>query len=330
VEQATGDVLITAVVATYNEERHIEACLAGLLSQRGVAGEIEVLVADGGSTDRTRELVGALAAADPRIRLLDNPRRLQVYAWNLGIANARGRYVTLISAHTEYGEEYMARSIDALRRSGAANVAGVQTPVGDGAVGTAIAWAMQSRFGIGNAEFRYTTEERYVDHGFSFFFEKTTAEAIGGFDESLAVNEDCDFNYRLRKSGRRVFLSPSIECRYHARSTRRALARQMFRYGYWRRKTQLRHPEFVPARVLAPPALLLALALSPVIYRYGSRRLALAAPAAYAAFLGAGWLLARRELPKKSARAVPSILATMHLCYGAGWLTGLAAHKRTG
>jgi hypothetical protein len=102
----------------------------------------------------------------------------------------------------------------------------------------------------------------------------------------------------------------------------------MFRYGYWRRKTQLRHPEFVPARVLAPPGLLLALALSPVLYRFGLRRLAIVTPAAYAAFLAAGWGFARRELPKASARAVPSILATMHLGYGAGWLAGLATHRK--
>jgi glycosyltransferase involved in cell wall biosynthesis len=321
--------LITAVVATFNEQTHIKQCLDGLLRQRGFEGGLEIIVVDGGSQDATLEIIRNMPQARERIRVLNNPRRLQVYAWNIGWKAARGAYVGLISAHTEYDQDYFARCLEVLHRTGAANVGSVQEAIGDGALGRAIAWAMSSPFGIGNAEFRYVKEEKEVDSVFGGFFTKETLAAIGGYDERNPFDEDSDINYRLRKAGKKVVVSPAIKVRYHARSSLRKLVHQMYRYGYWRRRTQMEHPTSTPARIMAPPMLLLGLAVSAALLVTGYNW-AVAFPLIYVAFSLSAAVFAFRTLHAASALSlVPIVLTVMHLAYGFGWWVGLYAHRRT-
>jgi succinoglycan biosynthesis protein ExoA len=323
--------LISAVVATYNEERHIEACLSGLCAQVDLPGDLEIIVVDGNSTDRTLEIVRALAATDARIRVVPNPNRYQVYAWNIGTQEARGPYVAFFSAHTEYAPDYLARCYEAHHRTGAANVGGVQVPIGEGFIGRAVALAMQSPFGIGNAQFRYAQQERFVDTVFGSFFDRSLLIQLGGYDETIPFNEDSEFNYRLRKAGYTIFMSPKIRVRYHVRSSLGALSAQMYRYGYWRRRTQLEHPDFVPWRVMAPPLLLLLLIVSLAAYALTRQPLALAIPALYALFVALGTVsCALKALSLVQALPLPVVLPVMHLSYGAGWWAGLLAHRRRG
>lgn len=320
--------LISAVVASYNEEGHIGACLDGLLHQTGLPGELEIIVVDGGSTDRTLSIVQSYPGYGTRIRVLPNPKRFQVYAWNIGIREARGTYVALFSAHTEYSRDYLARCFEVRQRTGAANVGGVQVPVGEGVLGQAVAWAMQSPFGVGNAKFRYARTEQFVDTVFGAFFDKATLEELGGYDETIPFNEDSEFNYRLRKAGYTVFMSPAIRVRYHVRSSLRRLAQQMYRYGFWRRKTQLLHPDFVPLRVLAPPLMVLGCLASLLLFAVARSPFALLIPAAYGAFLlTAAAAAAFRCRSILTALAVPIALAVMHLAYGIGWWAGFFVHR---
>jgi len=312
-------VRITAVVATYNEERHVGTCLQGLLGQEGAVGDIEILVIDGMSTDRTCDIVRSFPEFGSRIQLLPNPHRLQVYAWNIAIREARGEYFAMILAHANYGRRYFASCLDVMKRTGAVAVGGVQHPVGSGLIGNAIAWCMSTRFGIGDARFRYTTKEEEADSVFSIFTRRKTLEAAGGYDERLPFDEDFDMNYRLRARGGKLIVSPGIEVRYHVRDSLRGLWMQMFRYGYWRRLTQLKHPGKVPWRVFAPAALVAGLTLSAAFaLTPGLRGLAVAIPAVYSAFLLSAMLAA---VPQSglAAAAVPATLVTMHAAYGLGW-----------
>jgi len=322
--------LITAVVATYNEERHIRKSLTDLLNQRDVDGDVEILVVDGGSRDRTIDIIKSFPEFGSRIRLLRNPRRLQVYAWNIGIRHARGTYVTLLSAHVEYSPDFLQTSLETLERTGAANVGGVQTAVADGALGSVIAWAMQSPFGIGNSHIRQAQKPTFADHSFTFFLKKLTLEQLGGFDESFEVNEDCDLNYRLRKSGRTVYCTPDIKVKYHARSSLQGLARQMYRYGFWRRRTQLKHPEYVPWRVNVPPTLLAGLLVSAGLFAARQTAAALIVPCVYGAFLliGAARAVAKLKRPFPLILA-PIVLCTMHLSFGLGWWVGFFSHRKS-
>jgi len=323
----TRSPLVTAVVATYNEEAHVRLCLEGLLNQRDVGGDVEILVVDGGSSDATVDIVKSLPEYGSRIRLIPNPRRFQVYAWNIGIREARGRFVALFSAHTEYSPDYLARCLEVRERTGAAHVGGVQVPVGDGPIGNVIAWAMQSPFGIGDARFRYAREEQFADVAWGLFCEKTILEAIGGFDESIPFNEDSELFYRLRRAGYTIFMSPSIKVTYHTRSSLPRLAQQMFRYGFWRRKTQMIHPRYVPLRVYVPPMLVLGLVLSILGYAAARTPFAAIAPAAYVLFLATAAIVA--SLKRRNIWTffiTPIVLAVMHISYGVGWLIGFFVH----
>jgi succinoglycan biosynthesis protein ExoA len=306
------------VVAAYNEEQYIGRCLQGLLDQEGVDGEIEILVVDGMSTDRTVDVVRSFPEFGTRIRLVTNPRHLQVYAWNLALREAQGEYFAMILAHAEYHPTYFASCMDVMRRTGAVAVGGVQRPTGEGLVGRAIAWCMGSAFGIGNARFRYTHREEETDSVFSIFTRCSTLHRLGGYDERVPFDEDSELNYRLRRQGGRLVVSPRIHVRYFVRQSLRALWKQMYRYGYWRRFTQLKHPHDVPMRVYAPAALVAALVLSVALAATPARLFAAAIPSVYAVFLAAATLTAVAQAGI-AGLCVPFSLFTMHAAYGIGY-----------
>ena len=321
-EIVRGDrVVITAVVAAYNEEQHIGRCLQDLLSQQH-AGEIEIIVVDGMSTDRTVDVVRSFPEYGTKIKLIPNPRRLQVYAWNAALEIAQGEYFAMILAHAQYSPTYFASCLEVMRRTGAQAVGGVQRACGHGFVGTAVAWCMSSAAGIGNARYRYTEDEEEADSVFSIFTRVQTLRALGGYDVRVPFDEDSDMNYRLRKAGAKLVTSPRIGVRYVVRHSFKALAKQMYRYGYWRRATQLKHGAEVPVRVLVPAALIAALLLSAALLATPLRAMALAVPGLYAAMLLLSMLMA---VPRAgvSALCVPPALATMHLSYGAGYWMAL-------
>lgn len=317
---------ISAIVAPFNEERHIEECLQGLLGQRGVGEDLEIIVVDGMSTDRTREIVQSFPEYGTRITMLENPRRLQVYALNIGLRAAIGEYVALISAHAHYGPSYLSSCLDVMNRMGATAVGGVQVPSGESALGKAIAWCMSSPFGVGNARYRYARKEEEVDSLFSIFTLRDVLETLGGFDERFPYDEDSDLSYRLRRSGGKLVVSPAIEIKYHVRRSLTALSRQMYRYGYWRRFTQLAHANDVPLRVYAPAALVAVLTLSVALANSPLRALPWALLASYGAFLAVAIVVACIRL-RAYALLVPIVLATMHVSYGVGWWVGLISFR---
>jgi GT2 family glycosyltransferase len=231
---------------------------------------------------------------------LENPRRLQVYAWNIALREARGEYYAMIGAHAVYGSTYFAQCVDAIKRTGAHAVGGVAVAFGEGALGHAIAWCMSSPFGVGNARFRYTDREQEADSVFALFTTRSILESVGGFDESLPFDEDSDLNYRLRQRGYKLVVSPRVPVRYAVRRSLRALWKQMYRYGYWRRFTQRKHGAGVPMRTYVPAAFLGALA------------------AALRSIPATGW---------KSV-LVPPAAATMHVAYGWGWWSAAIANLR--
>jgi succinoglycan biosynthesis protein ExoA len=322
-EIVRGDsVSITAVVATYNEEEHVGRCLHDLLSQQHAGGDMEIIVVDGMSTDRTVDVVRSFPEYGTKIKLLRNPRRLQVYAWNAALEIARGEYFAMILAHAQYSPTYLASCLEVMRRTGATAVGGVQRPYGEGFVGSAVAWCMSSAAGIGNARYRYTDEEEESNSVFSIFTKTQTLRALGGYDERVPFDEDSDMNYRLRKNGGKLIVSPRIGVRYVVRHSFKALAKQMYRYGYWRRVTHLKHAGEVPLRVYAPAALVAALALSAALAATQLRLLSAVVPGLYTAMLILAALASVRRTGT-AALCVPAVLATMHMSYGAGFWVAL-------
>ncbi|MCA1726775.1 MAG: glycosyltransferase family 2 protein, partial [Actinobacteria bacterium] len=223
--------MVTVVIPMLDEERWIRRCIDSLLGGDYPADRLEVLVVDGGSRDRSRAVVRDRAADDQRLRLLRNPRRIAAAAMNAGIAEARGDVIIRADAHTTYARDYISKCVSVLDRTGAAAVGGPQRATGDSRVARAIALTTTSRFGVGDARFRFTRRTEETETVYLGAWRRETLDAAGGFDEGLAINEDYELNHRLRASGGKVVVSPEIRCEYHVRDSLRALGRQYYRYG---------------------------------------------------------------------------------------------------
>jgi glycosyltransferase involved in cell wall biosynthesis len=296
------------------------------LDQR-VDADIEIIVVDGMSSDRTVDIVRSLPEFGTKIHLIPNPRRLQVFAWNAALREARHEYFAMILAHADYHPEYFAQCLEVMGRTGADAVGGVQRPCGRGPFGRAVAYCMASPLGIGDARFRYTDVEQDSNTVFSIFTRCDTLRTLGGYDERFPFDEDSELNYRLRQRGGKLVVSPFIRVRYHVRESLRGLWMQMYCYGYLRRLTQLKHPRFVPKRVYVPAALLAALALSATLAATPLRMFAALVPAAYAVLLLLAALNAAFVVGAAAA-LVPFALVTMHSAYGIGFWRSLMTPRR--
>ena len=313
------------VVATFNEERRIAACLQGLLAQDYPPDRLEVAVVDGGSTDGTREIVRAIAEEDPRVRLHENPLRIAAAAFNVGTRATTAEIVSLMSAHAVVAAGYTRRLVAAFEESGALLVGGrmVAAAAGGTPWEEAIRRATSSPFGLGNAAFHYSDEAQWTDTAFPGAYRRELLEQLGGFDERLVRNQDDDLHLRARLQGHRMWFDPGLECTYHPRSTLPALWTQYFEYGFWRAATLRKHRRLASWRHAVPPLFVASVAggaaLSPV---RPIRRLWLAVLGAYAAVLGAGAL--REKVPPPESARMALAMAVLHTAYGAGFWAGVA------
>jgi succinoglycan biosynthesis protein ExoA len=314
---------VSVVLPVFNEERHIEACLQSVLEQDYPRDRYEVIVADGGSTDRTRDIVGAIARRDPRVRLIDNPGRLQASGLNRAILASRGDLIARQDGHAEWAPGHLSRSVALLQSTGADNVGGRQDAVGEGPSGRAIARAMSSPFGVGGARFRYSGREAEMPTVFLGTFRRSALERVGLFDEAYPPHEDYELNERIRSTGGRVVFSPDIRTRYHVRSGLRALGRQYYRYGRGKVRVARASPRVIRPYHLVAPALVAALPVTAAMVVTGrGRRLALAGAGAYAvACLVAGQQAGRGESLEVRGR-IPAAFAVMHVAWGAGFWAG--------
>jgi len=204
---------VTVIVPCRNERRYIAACLDSILATAYPADRLEVLVVDGASDDGTRDAVRAYAAREPRVRLLDNPRRSAPAALNLGIRAARGEIIARMDAHVVYPPHYLPVLVEALLETGADNVGCpiVTLPADESATARAIACALSHPFGVGNSRFRIgSAVRREVDTVPFGCFRRDVFDRVGLFDEELIRNQDDEFNFRLIRSGGRVLLVPDV------------------------------------------------------------------------------------------------------------------------
>ena len=314
----------SVLVPVLNEERYIRDTVRAMQAQR-FDGEVEFLFMDGRSEDRTRAILEELALEDPRIRVLDNPGRTSTAGLNVGLREARGDYIVRMDAHTFYPEDYIAVGVERLRRGDVVWVAGPQVPYGTGRWSRRVALALNSWMGTGGSA-RWgsdgAAQERELDTGvFAGMWHRRTVEEHGGWDEEWAINQDSELAARILAAGGRIVSVPGLAARYVPRDDLKSLARQYWRYGNYRAKTAGRHPDSLEARQLFPFALVLALAgsLAPVRVVRAPARLAVAA------YAGALVVNAARSAPdaeEADAAWLPVVLAIMHVCWGAGFVSG--------
>jgi succinoglycan biosynthesis protein ExoA len=324
---ASAAVDASILVPVYNEERYIERSVAAMRRQR-FPGKLEFVFADGGSTDRTREILDALAAADSRIRVFENPNRSVSSGLNVALRNARGRWVVRMDAHTEFPEDYVALGVRRLRAGDTRWVSGPQVPKGVGRVSRAVSLALASRLGRGGSRkwggsASASQGEWELDTGvFDGVWERATLLEYGGWDERWPRNEDSEMAARFFARGEKLVCVGAMGADYVPRDSFRSLWQQYLGYGEYRTKTAAHYPQTLRASQLLPPAIVLTAVLAccgPLRLR-SSARLVLACYAAGLGGAGAGAFANAR--PRSDALFVPGVLAVMHFAHGTGMLLG--------
>lgn len=255
---------VSVVIPVWNEERNITPLLMSIVDQTYPLDRLEILVCDGMSEDGTRDAIDRFRQehALPSIRIIDNPRRKQESALNVGIAEAKGEFVVRLDGRSRPPKDYVERCVDVLLTTGADNVGGVQAARGDSPTQTAIALAMTHPFGVGNAPFRIGNYSGPAESVYLGCFRRSLFERIGLFDEETPViSEDSDINKRIRDAGGTVFMDSSIEVGYIARESLSSLWGLCFDYGRRRAGFMLKHRGFSAWRQLVPTAFVLTVAV---------------------------------------------------------------------
>ena len=302
-----------------NEADSIDACLQSLADQ-DYEGRLEVLVAEGGSTDGTRERLRLWAAKLGALKVIDNPRRLQSHGLNLLANRATGEILVRADGHTTYAPDYVRRSVETLQRTGAMVVGGLMSPSGATPFTRAVAMAMTSPWAIGTAKFRHATIEIEADAVYLGTMKRSDFLAVGGIRTfPTGVAEDADFFFRIARAGARVVLDPLIVSRYQPRGDLVGLFRQFRRYGQGKAEMFWANGEFPSWRPLAPLTLVIVL-MGTVIFAVASRNwLPLVAGLAL-------WLVGSLIvfMPRgRLAPAVAGVAAVMQVAYGLGLAWGL-------
>src|SRR6266850_8041227 len=244
--------LVTIAMPALNEERYIESCIASVQAQDYPRDLIEILIAYGPSTDRTRELLARLGAEDPRIKVIDNPERLQAAGLGHLVKVAQGDVIVRMDVHCEYAPDYVRKCVETLERSGADNVGGAQRAKAKTLFQRALCAALQSPFGVGGAKYRPSDGGGSVATVFLGAFRRKVFETIGLWDPGAITNEDAELNQRILDTGGRIYLSREIVVHYFPRDSYRKLATQYFRYGRGRARTLLKLGSLATVRPVLP------------------------------------------------------------------------------
>jgi glycosyltransferase involved in cell wall biosynthesis len=325
---------VSIIIPCYNEVKTIAQTLAGIRGQTYAVSSLEVIIADGLSTDRTRAEIADFSQTHPelQIRVVDNPKKTIPAGLNLAIQQAAGEYIIRMDAHSIPAVDYISRCVADLRNNLGTNVGGLWKiiPGSDSWAARSIARAAATPLGVGDAGYRVGAISGPVDTVPFGAFRREKLLALGGYDETLLSNEDYELNTRIRLSGGIVWLDADIQCAYFARSTFKALAAQYLRYGYWKAQMVKRYPKSLRWRQALPPlfvaGLLFLLLLAPFHWVFSS--LLAAVILIYALILlAAGAVLAVRARELAFIIGIPVAIATMHTCWGSGFLVGCFARK---
>ncbi len=312
--------LITVVIPARNEERFIGRCLESILAQD--EPRLQVIVVDGDSQDATVELVAEFARRDSRVELLHNPQRIIPKSLNLALSAARGRFLVRVDAHAAVPPGYVRTVVEHLSTARWGGVGGRKQAVGVTPAGDAIAAAMASPFGVGNSTYHYGASVQTVEHIPFGAYPTELAARMGGWDERLAVNQDFEFDYRLRKAGYQLLFDPRLEIAWHCRQSIPDFFSQYRRYGRGKAVVARLHPHSLRVRHLAAPALIASwvsgATLLPLV-----PTLALGILAAYPVALAVATLATARRVRGRARWWIAPAFFAMHAGWGLGFWEGV-------
>jgi succinoglycan biosynthesis protein ExoA len=318
---------VSVLVPVLNEELHIRETVAAMQAQQ-FDGTFELLFADGGSHDRTQEILHELAAEDPRIRVLENPRRRTASGLNVCLREARGEFVARMDAHTYYADRYLAAGVERLRRGDTEWVSGPAVPRPVGPISRAVGLALASWLGRGGSrkwnDDLDAAQERELDTGvFGGVWRRERVLEAGGWDERWPINQDSEMASRFLRRGARLVCLPEMVGYYVPRDSLPALARQYYRYGYYRARTFRRHPESMRRSHMIAPVLSLSLVAAAAAPRPLRRASRLALLSYLLAVLATATSAAGRRGQRREGALLVGVLPAMHFGWGFGTLAGM-------
>jgi succinoglycan biosynthesis protein ExoA len=320
---------VSVIMPVFNEAQYIEHSLGAVLRQEYPAELIEIIVADGMSTDTTRKNIERVHHQNPGIQLtvVDNPDRFMPMGFNRALEKATGRIIVMLGGHVEIAPDYISACVKLLEDPSVECVGGRIENIATGRTSQAIALAMGSLFGVGNAAFR-TQPEHLMETDTAVFgaYQARVFSEIGMLDEEMIRNQDDEFNYRLRKNGGRILFSPDIRSRYYSRGDFLSLWKQYYNYGFYKVRVFQKHPRQMSYRQFVPPVFVLSLvgslvlALIPGYWPYS-----LIVPGLYLLVnLSVSVAIASRK-GWRYLILLPVAFGILHLSYGTGFLSGVAA-----
>ena len=308
---------ITVILPILNEEADLGNCISAIL-QQDYAGEIEIILALGPSKDNTNQIARDLAAADKRIKLVNNPTGQTAKGLNLAIAESSFEIICRIDGHSEISSSYLKTAISIMQESGAVNVGGLMHADSQSGLQRTIAQAMRSKLGVGASKFHTGGKAGPSDTVYLGTFKKSAILAAGGFDERYIRAQDWELNHRMRAQGGLIWFDPRLVVTYRPRKSLSKLAKQYFQYGRWRRVISRQHPKTTNFRYLAPPVALVLNLLS-VVFGVLVAKVFYLPVLIYMTLLIIGGLIIGRKISDKLL--MPIVFATMHLSWGVGFLT---------
>lgn len=332
---------VSVILPIRNESAYIERGLLAILAQDYPADRMEILVADGISTDNTRSLIHDFSALHPqlKIQILDNPSKIVPTGMNIALRQTKGEIVIRVDGHCIIAPDYVRKCVEHIQRDGVDGVGGPMESIGKTQMAKAIAMGMSSQFGVGNSAFRTLSGKSMLADTVPFpAYTRQIIERAGFYDEELVRNQDDEYNYRIRELGGKILLAEDARSTYFSRTSLKGLWRQYYQYGYWKVRVLQKHPRQMSLRQYVPPAFVMALFLSALVFLIDIffhpssipgfptpvlRLLFSVIPIIYLlANLGASILAASRR-GWASLPFLPLIFAIIHLSYGFGFLVGL-------
>ena len=307
---------ISVILPVLNEEKHLEHAVHSILSQ-DYLGPIEVILAIGPSHDRTHEIAEAISKRESRVVLVDNPTGRTAAGLNLALKKSQNPVIVRVDGHAQIPNSYLSLVVEILKKTGAVNVGGVMAAIGVTPFEKAVAGAMRSPLGVGASRFHTGGEAGVVDTVYLGAFRREALLEIGGFDERFTRAQDWELNFRLRENGGVVYFDPRLHVTYRPRSSIKALAKQYFEYGRWRRVVSRRHIGTINYRYLAPPVALVGF-LTSLIAGFFTPILFLPA-AIYLFFV----LIASVKIASSLREyfLLLAVIPTMHFAWGAGFIS---------
>jgi len=308
---------ISVILPVLNEEKYLADSVNSILSQE-FSGLIEVILAVGPSQDATLQIAQALQAKDSRVVVVDNPTGKTAAGLNRAIAASKYSIIVRVDGHSQLPKNYCELAFNLLSETGAVNVGGVMAAEGITLFQRSVARAMRSPLGVGASRFHTGGGAGESDTVYLGCFRKEAILEVGGFDERFTRAQDWELNFRLREKGGLIYFDPRLTVTYRPRSTVKALAKQYFEYGRWRRVVSRRHQGTINYRYLAPPFTVVATTLSLLLGAIASPLFLIPALVYSVFILGASLIIGKSA---GEVLCLPTILLTMHISWGLGFLT---------